>query len=148
MIDRAAALSPHFSVAEGVFSSTAERLAIANIPPADILADMEVAAAGMEQVRALLGLPIHVDSWYRCPKLNAAVGGAKYSAHMDGWAVDFTCKPLSTEAIVQAIAVSNIQFDQCIQEGSWVHISFAPELRRHVLTAHFGPGGTTYTKGA
>lgn len=42
---------------------------------------------------------------------------------------------------------SQVRYDQLICEGSWLHISFAPKPRGQVLTAHFGPGGTTYTPG-
>ena len=141
-------LSEHFTLDEALFSSTAARLSISNDPDTNQIFAMKIAATGMEQVRSLLNQPIHVDSWFRCPELNEKVGGAKDSAHMQGYAVDFICPAArAPAAIVQAIAISSIQFDQLIQEGTWVHISFDPLLRRRMLTAHFGPGGTTYTKG-
>ena len=44
----------------------------------------------MEEVRARLGdRPISVNSWYRDPASNRAVGGALYSRHMSGDAIDF-----------------------------------------------------------
>ncbi|CAN5686338.1 hypothetical protein BH23CYA1_BH23CYA1_08310 [soil metagenome] len=44
----------------------------------------------MEEVRDRLGnRPIRVNSWYRDPASNAAVGGARFSRHMAGDAVDF-----------------------------------------------------------
>ena len=44
----------------------------------------------MEEVRARLGdRPISVNSWYRDPASNRAVGGALYSRHMSGDALDF-----------------------------------------------------------
>jgi hypothetical protein len=139
-------LSSHFSLSEVVFSSTAARLSLDNTPTEEIIAAATIAASGMERVRSLLGnIPIHVDSWYRCPALNKAVGGALDSAHMAGYAVDFLCRPHTVDEIIQAIAVSDIDFDQMIQEGTWVHCSFDPRLRREVLLAHFGPGGTTYS---
>lgn len=143
-------LSDHFSLAELVASSTATRLGIDNTPSPQIVAALGVTAAGLEQVRSLLGgQPMHIDSGYRCPALNAAVRGAKNSAHMSGFAADFVCPSFGTPIeIVRAIQASNLQFDQCIVEcNAWVHISFAPDMRRQVLTAHFGPGGTTYTQG-
>jgi hypothetical protein len=142
-------LTDHFSYEELTASSTAVRLCIDNTPPADLLPHLYILAVGLEQVRSLLGFPLHIDSGYRCPKLNACVGGAILSAHMEGYAADFTCAafgdPLS---IVKAIEASDIKFDKCIQEGHWVHISFAPTLRHEILTAHFSALGTTYTKGA
>ncbi|MEM6451708.1 MAG: D-Ala-D-Ala carboxypeptidase family metallohydrolase [Cyanobacteria bacterium P01_D01_bin.105] len=44
----------------------------------------------MEEVRSRLGdRPIRVNSWYRDPVSNSAVGGAIYSRHLQGDAVDF-----------------------------------------------------------
>lgn len=142
-------ISEHFSIEELCRSSTALRHGIDNTPPAGILDHLAVLANGLEDVRALLGAPVHVDSGYRSPKLNAAVCGAKKSAHLDGYAADFICSVFGTPLqIVKAIEASGIRFDQCIQEGAWVHISFAPAMRGQLLTAHFGPTGTTYTQGA
>lgn len=141
-------LSEHFTLEEMLFSDTAQRLNIDNSPPLEVIAHLTVAANGMEKVRALLGYPIRVNSGYRCPDLNKAVGGSKTSAHMTGYAVDFVCPKFGAPIqIVKAIAGSSIVFDQCIQEGTWVHISFDPRARRQLLTAHFGAGGTTYTVG-
>lgn len=141
-------LSPHFSLEELTFSDTAQRLGIDNTPAEGVRANLQIAANGMELVRELLGEPIRVNSGYRCAALNRAIGGAKASAHLDGLAVDFTCAAYGPPiAIVKALQTGNVPFDRAIFEGSWVHISFAPALRRLVMTAHFGPHGTTYTTG-
>jgi zinc D-Ala-D-Ala carboxypeptidase len=141
-------LTPHFTLNELIFSSTAQRLVIDNTPPSEVIARLVKCATGLEEVRALLGCSMHIDSGYRCHDLNKAIGGATNSAHLEGYAADFTCPEFGTpEAIVKAISLSGIQFDQCIQEGTWVHISFAPAMRHQMLTAHFGANGTTYTKG-
>jgi len=138
-------LSPHFTLEEAMTSSTAIRLGINNTPPQEIIDRMILAAEGMEKIRTLLCQPIHIDSWYRCPQLNAAVGGAKTSAHMEGWAVDFICTPYGTPLdIIRMIMSSPIKFDQLIYEGRWVHVSFKETLRQQVLSAHFTSAGTTY----
>lgn len=49
-------------------------------------------ATMMETLRTILGRPLHVHSWCRCPKHNAAVGGEPNSFHMKGYAVDFTAE--------------------------------------------------------
>ena len=110
--------------------------------------NLGVLATGLENVRGLLGHSMRVDSGFRCTELNAAVGGAKTSAHMLGYAADFVCPGFGNPLeIVRAISASDLVFDQCIQEGTWVHISFDPKSRRDVLTAIFGVGGTSYRKG-
>lgn len=143
-------LAPHFTDAELTFSSTAERLGIDNTPDGDVMAHLRILASGLEQVRTLLGHPMHIDSGYRCSRLNAAVGGSATSAHVLGYAADFLCAEFGAPIdIVHAIQASVIAFDQCIQEGTWVHISFDPRARREVMTAHFAAGQPTkYTIGA
>lgn len=48
-------------------------------------------ANALEEVRSLFGdKPIAITSWYRPPSVNRSVGGAKYSRHLHGDAVDFT----------------------------------------------------------
>jgi putative chitinase len=50
---------------------------------------------------------------------------------------------------VRALKNAGIQFDQLIEEGSWVHASFDPRMRRELLTARFDASGTpTYTRQA
>jgi zinc D-Ala-D-Ala carboxypeptidase len=143
-------LSEHFHLVEFTFSQTAIRKAIPNIPSPEIIGNLKDVADGMEKVRTLLGnKPISITSGYRSAKLNQAVGGSKTSAHMLGYACDFICpsygKPI---AIVKKIKDSDIDFDQCIQEGTWVHISFDPKNRKQVLTALFdGNGGVRYSEG-
>ena len=134
-------LSPHFSLEELTVSQTAARRGICNRPPDAVLETLKDTARRMEAVRALLGhRVISISSGYRSRRLNQAVGGARSSAHMIGRAVDFNCfqygDPL---AVCRAIAGSDIAFDQIIEEGTWVHLSFDPRLRRQVLTK--APGG-------
>lgn len=142
-------LSRHFTLEEAVFSSTAIRLGIDNQPTPVIVAQMVTQANGMERVRTALGLPLHVDSWFRSKLLNVAIGGAVMSAHMDGLATDFICQAYGPPiAIARTLVNLALKFDELILEHSWIHISFAPALRGRVLTAHFVPGqATTYTDG-
>ena len=141
-------LSDHFTLEELTHSSTAQRLGIDNAPSPAIRANLMLLARGLETVRLVTGHPLHIDSGYRCQALNRAVGGAEHSAHMDGWAADFTCPEFGTPAeIVAEVIRQKVSFDKIIQEGTWVHISFDPARRGAVMTAHFGPQGTTYTEG-
>lgn len=142
-------LSDHFTLEEATFSSTAARLGVDNQPNDEVLMNLIEAAECLERVREFLKHPIHIDSWFRGKRLNEAVGGIGHSAHMDGWAIDFICPGFGTpDEIAKAIAESGIKFDQCIAEGAWCHISFAPTMRHQLLTAHFTPGQPTrYTVG-
>jgi hypothetical protein len=100
---------------------------------------------------------MHIDSGYRCAELNKIVRGVPTSAHLSGYAADFVCPQFGSPlAIVQKLAQfakqtpshqTSFAFDQVIQEGTWVHISFAPAMRGNVLTAHFNNGSATYSLG-
>jgi hypothetical protein len=72
--------------------------------------------------------PYKINSGYRCPALNAAVGGAKNSQHMKGQAADITCgSPAANKKLFDwIINQSGINYDQIIDEKGyrWIHISF------------------------
>jgi zinc D-Ala-D-Ala carboxypeptidase len=132
-------LTPHFAAEE--LSCTQHR-EFDNTPPPEVVGTLRLTAARMEQVRRLLGdRVISVSSGYRCRALNRAVGGARTSAHLTGDAVDFNCYGFGDPlAVCRALAASDLAFDQMIEEGTWVHISFDPRMRRQVLTRRDGGG--------
>ena len=132
-------LTEHFSVEE----MTATQTRIDNTPPQEVMSSLRIVAESMEIVRGALGdRPIHVNSGYRSPEVNTAVGGSKTSAHMQGFACDFICPKFGTPIeVCEAIVAAGIRFDQLIEEGTWVHISFARPMRQEVLTKR-GPGYT------
>ena len=141
-------LSASFSLASLTFSETAIRKGISNDPTPEQIANLTELALALEQVVILLGYPITIHSAFRSPKLNAAIGGSAHSAHMDGFAADFTCGQFGSPLeVCKAIAGSDIPFDQVITEGTWCHFSVAPALRKETLTAHFDAGKVTYTTG-
>lgn len=121
-------LSAHFTLHELTFSDTAHRLGINNTPNTKIVENLTGLAMTMEKVRDLLGFPIRVNSGYRCAKLNAAVGGSKHSAHLEGLACDFTCAEFGAPYdICKAIEASDIDYHQLIHEyGQWVHLGLRP----------------------
>jgi hypothetical protein len=142
-------LSPHFSLEELTFSSTATVKGIDNTPTPEIIANLTTLCSTLEEVRTMLGFPMHIDSGYRCPALNQAVRGVPDSAHVTGYAADFICPEFGTPLqIVESIVHgTTIKFDQIITEGNWVHLSVAPTMRQQVLTAHFVDGVAHYQEG-
>ena len=140
-------LSEHFTLDEFTFSQTAVRKGINNTPSAIIVSNLTLLAHNLEKVRALLNVPIHITSGYRCAQLNIAVGGSNKSDHILGYAVDFTAPKFGTpKDIIKAIIASDIQFSQIIFEGTWVHLSFAPNMKREALSATFKNGKATYSQ--
>lgn len=140
-------LTPNFTLEEMTQSQTAVRRGIKNEANPVIKNNLTITAANMEEVRKLLcNNSIAINSGYRNLEVNRLIGGSSKSAHMEGWAVDFTCHKFGTPAqIVDVIKASDIKFDQLIEEGTWVHISFAPARRKQVLKASFKNGKATYT---
>ena len=143
----------HFTLDELCHSDTAIRKGIDNSPTPEIKANLDILLAGLERVRDVLGQPMFISSGFRNPKLNAAVGGSKSSDHMKGLAADFTCPAFGTpKEICKALMLHarEVGYRQLINEQKWVHVSF-PDVDQEpdyeVLTAHFSPSGTSYTKG-
>ena len=141
-------ISEHFDWEDVTRSSAAMRLGINNALPQDYRSNAETAATGMERIRGVLDFPIFVDSWYRCAELNSALRGSLTSDHVQAYAVDFVCPRFGTpKEVCLEILKHDLAFNQLIYEGTWIHISFAPALRRQVLTAHFSGGKVAYTQG-
>lgn len=129
-------MTPHFTIAELTRSQKAIDLGILNVPTVVQRANLQMLAETLEEIRELLGHPIKLSSAFRSKELNAAVGGAKASAHMEGLAADFTCPDFGTPLqVAEAIAASGIKFDQCIHEyGRWVHLGIGGQERGQLLT--------------
>ena len=142
-------LTPNFTLEELTHSEIATRKGIDNTPSAEVIANLTELAGVLEQVRELLGVPIHVNSAYRGPKINAAVGGSSTSAHMTGQAADFIAPQFGSPLeVAKAIwQTTGIPFAQLIYEGTWVHIGIRGDMRRQVMTAHFDGGKVRYTQG-
>lgn len=126
-----------------ILSQTAAREGIDNKPAPDIVKNLRVTCELLEHVRTLLGnVPIVVSSGYRSPALNKAVGGSKNSAHMQGFAVDFTAPAFGTPLqIARAISGSDLVYDQLIHEfGVWVHLGLSAGTPRREDLSIFTAG--------
>ncbi|MCP9495906.1 MAG: D-Ala-D-Ala carboxypeptidase family metallohydrolase [Pyrinomonadaceae bacterium MAG19_C2-C3] len=108
-------LTAHFSLAEMVASETAARQNIRNEPSATVIRNLELLCVSiLEPARAAVGA-LHINSGYRSPALNAAVGGSPTSAHKFGCAADVV--PLKVRKMDFARWVkANCDFDQIILE--------------------------------
>ena len=142
-------LTEHFTLEEFTRSNIASRLRIDNRVPDELMANIQLTANKLELVRKVLGFPIMITSGYRCPLLNARVGGVSTSAHTKGLAIDFHCAYGTPKEICQRLIDTGVQFDKLIQEhNQWVHIGFSPNYNRQiVLTAIKNSGKTVYVNG-
>ena len=143
-------LSPSFTLEELTYSTTAKRQGLDNTPNDQQVAELKrLCQTLLEPTRALLGVPFHVDSGFRSPAVNNAVGStASHSAHLDGRAADVIPMKADLRACFDKVRQSNLPFDQIIIEcGAWLHMAIAPqgsEPRRQSLIATGSPGHWSY----
>ena len=137
-------LTPHFRLREFIASDVARERGIDNRASPEIVERLRYLASHLEDVRAVLGVPLQISSGYRCPALNRAVGGSVRSDHMQGLAADFVAPAFGDcRAVCKAIAASAIPYKQLIYEYRWVHISFprpGEPAKRELLTLLKGGG--------
>ena len=128
-------ISKHISYKEGVYSTTALRRDIDNTPEDGQLHFMEIIAENIfEPLRKWVGGPIKINSFYRSPELNKAIGGSTTSQHCKGQAMDIDDTfGRATNAEMYHWIKENLNFDQMIWEfgdddnPAWVHISYVSE---------------------
>ena len=147
-------ISEHISYREGVYSITATRLGIDNTPNDEQLANMELVAEEVfEPLRAWVGGPIKINSFFRSPKLNKAIGGSSKSQHCKGQAIDIDDTfGRATNAEMYHFIKEYLKFDQMIWEfgdddnPDWVHVSYVSESknRNRCLKAYKENGKTKY----
>jgi zinc D-Ala-D-Ala carboxypeptidase len=130
-------LSPHFTLEEMIFSQYAVRHGIDNNPSIEQIENLRALCINLlEPLRELVSRPITVTSGYRSPLVNRGIGGSATSQHMEGRAADIIVQGLTIQELYERIRDSQLPYDQLIQEfDSWVHVSYAPRLRRQALYA-------------
>jgi hypothetical protein len=136
-IPQGAKVSDHFTFAELTVTEHRDFLdEQADAPPAVRMNLVRLAVDVLEPVRGLVG-PLKVNSAYRCPGLNRAIGGALRSQHLDGLAADVVPVELGMRDAYLRILQSGVPFDQLIWEwGHWIHVSapyHAHDPRRQAL---------------
>ena len=100
--------------------------------------------------------PTVLNSGYRGPELNEAVGGSSKSQHCKGQAADIEVPGVPNAELAEWIK-ENCDFDQLILEfytpgipdSGWVHVSYVSEEdnRKSILTASRIDGKTQYSVG-
>ena len=149
-------LTPNFSLSEMTKSDTALRLDMDNTPNAVQAENLKTLCEKVLQpVRDHFGKGVKVNSGFRHPQVNAAVGGSTTSDHCKGMAADIEIPGVANGDLAQWI-VDNLEFRQVILEfytpgvpdSGWVHVSFNPEdNKKQVLTAAKQRGKTLYLSG-
>ena len=149
-------LTANFTLEELVKSETALRKGMPNEPTPEVTANLKTLAEKVLQpVRDHYGKGVKVNSGYRSPDVNAAVGGSRTSDHCKGQAADIEIPGVPNAELAEWIA-KNLKFTQIILEfytkgvpdSGWVHVSYDPSnLKCQILTATKQDGKTVYLPG-
>lgn len=127
----------YFTLKELTRSATAEAKGIDNTPTPEVEKNLTLLVENvLDPLRKLFGKPITVNSGYRCPELNKAVGGFKTSDHVKGFAADITGGSKEENERLFYLIKYNFNFKQLIDEKnfSWVHVSYDPSnLKNQIL---------------
>ena len=127
-------LSKNFTYEEFIRSCTAERMGIDNRPQTKeeekkVIENLRnLCLEILQPLRDYVGAPVHINSGYRCPELNEAVGGVKNSQHCRGEACDIRIASPKQGREWAAWIEDNCRFDQMLLErnkngGVWLHVS-------------------------
>jgi hypothetical protein len=149
-------LTANFSLHELSKSETALRMGFDNTPDEEATENLRLLCEKVLQpVRDHYGKGVKVNSAYRSPESNAAVGGSKTSDHCKGMAADIEIPGVANADLAQWI-MDNLEYTQLILEfytpgipdSGWVHVSYDPNnLKKQELTATKVAGKTQYLPG-
>ena len=126
-------ISEHISYLEAVYSGTAKRNNLKNVPDEKQLERMRVLASNIfEPLRNHFGVRIYISSFFRSAEVNKVVGGSEYSQHVMGEAMDLDAELYGgiTNKQIYDFIKDNLDFDQLIweygtdEEPEWIHVSY------------------------
>ena len=149
-------LTKNFTLSELTKSETALRRGLNNEPTQETISALQLLAVNVLQpVRDHYAKGVKVNSGYRSPEVNAAVGGSKTSDHCKGQAADIEIAGVPNKELALYIR-DNLEYTQLILEAytegvpdsGWVHVSYDPtNLKKQVMTAKFVNGKAVYSNG-
>ena len=142
IINKLTKLSEHFTLGELIKTKTG----IENVPNEEQVNNLKRLCGWLEKLRKrwndIYGEgddPIIINSGFRSPEVNKAVGGATLSNHLTGCAVDIRCigieQALRYAAILLDISdLNNEDFDELLIEQKthvyWIHFAVKPSCNR------------------
>ena len=133
-------LSKYFTLEEFIRSNTADRMGIDNVPKDEKVIEnlRHLCFEILQPLRDYVGAPVHINSGYRCPELNEAVGGVKNSQHCRGEACDIRIASPKQGREWAAWIEDNCRFDQMLLERNkngtvWLHVSCKRDAKANRL---------------
>ena len=143
-LNSGAKLSPHFTLGE--FTRSGSHPEVYNIPSHEAIANLKRLCVWLEELRRRYNdkygvgeEPIRINSGYRSPQLNRAIGGASNSNHLTGCAVDIRVENM--EQLIRYAAIlldisndTKQDFDELLIEKNrhgaiWLHFAVRPKDR-------------------
>ena len=147
-----AKLSEHFTLGE--FTKSNSHPEVYNIPSHEAIENMKRLCIWLEELRQRYNAPIRINSGYRSPQLNRAIGGVANSNHLTGCAVDIRVENM--EQLIRYAAIlldisneTHQDFDELLIEkrsasplGSsknrygaiWLHFAVRPSNNRRKVS--------------
>ena len=145
-------VSNYISLNEILKSNTALRLNVDNTKITDdqLYNFKKLGAKVFDPLREWVGGPIKINSGFRSPELNKAIGGSSNSQHCFGEAIDMDAGE-DNYKLFNWIK-NNVAFDQLIWEfgtdsnPNWIHISYTERRpnRQMILKTYKDNGVTKY----
>ena len=128
----------YFTIKELCKSNTATQYGIDNTPNDEVVGNLtKLVDNVLDPLRERYGKPIIVNSGYRSPELNKAVGGVWNSEHLTGRAADISVRSKEgNKELFELAQRLNLPYRQLLNESnySWVHISYNEnDIKRQVL---------------
>lgn len=125
-------ISEHFTLEEMTRSATAAQNHIPNEPSQAESQWLQFLCVNvLEPLRKHMGRPITITSGYRCPKLNALVGGVAKSQHQYGQAADIKILSKNDGDKIFEYLKTNKYVSKALYERSkstgarWIHVAVA-----------------------
>ncbi len=141
-LNSGAKLSPHFTLGE--FTRSSSHPEVYNIPSHEAIANLKRLCIWLEELRARYNAPIRINSGYRSPQLNRAIGGVSNSNHLTGCAVDIRVENM--EQLIRYAAIlldisndTKQDFDELLIEKNrhgaiWLHFAVRPSHNRRKVS--------------
>jgi len=124
-------ISTYITYEEAIFSPTALKKGIKNVPNSKEVERMLYVGILFDKVRENFGVPIKINSFFRCKQLNDIIGSNDRSFHRIGSAID--CKAIQgtgiTNADIYNYILNNCDFTELIweygtdEDPAWVHFA-------------------------
>ncbi|MEG1635129.1 MAG: D-Ala-D-Ala carboxypeptidase family metallohydrolase [Rikenellaceae bacterium] len=115
-------LTTNFDLSEFIESEVAKEKHIDNTPPSEVRCNLRHLAVNLLQpLRDRFHRQMPINSGYRCPELNKAVGGVQTSQHQKGEAADVGCS--DPKLLLTVLKNSRLTFDQAIVYPTFLHLS-------------------------